>query len=53
MFGLSLSDLFEDAERKREVKTEAGNRSTGLTKQVKIPKGSKPRGSGQGQRPTE
>jgi len=53
MFGLSLCDLFEDAERKREVKVAKGNRTTGLSKQVKIPKGYKPRGEGQGQRPTE
>lgn len=53
MFGVSLCDLFEDAERKRQVKTATGNKQTGLSKQVKIPKSHKPRGEGQGQRPTE
>ncbi len=54
MFGVSLYDLFEEAERKRAVKTtEIKNKQTGLSKQVKIPKGYKPRGEGQGQRPTE
>ena len=40
-------------EEKRTLKTAAGNKKTGLSKQVKIPKGYKPRGEGQGQRPTE
>ena len=53
MFGVALCDLFEEAERKRKVKTASGNRKTGFNKQVKIPKGNKPRGEGQGQRPTE
>jgi len=30
-----------------------GNTATGLSKKVKIDKGYKPRGEGQGQRPTE
>lgn len=37
----------------RPVKTAEGDRKTGLTRKVKIPKGYKPRGEGQGQRPTE
>jgi len=54
MFGISLEDYFLEAEeRKRTVKTTSGNQKTGLSKQVKIPKGYKPRGEGQGQRPTE
>ena len=38
-------------EEHRKVKVAAGNRTTGLSKQVKIPKGNKPRGEGQGSRP--
>ena len=54
VFGTSLCDLFEEAERKRTVKTtEIKNKQTGLSKQVKIPKDYKLRGEGQGQRPTE
>jgi len=53
MFGIRLCDIFDEAERKRDVKTASGNKNTGLSKQVKIPKGNKPRGAGQGQRPTE
>jgi len=53
MFGIRLCDLYEEAERKRDVKVAKGNTTTGLSKQVKIPKGHKPRGQGQGQRPTE
>jgi hypothetical protein len=51
---LNLGDCFYEAERKRTVKTTAvKNKQTGLSKQVKIPKGQKPRGEGQGHRPVE
>ena len=54
MFGINFGDCYLDAERKRQVKTTPiKNPQTGLSKQVKIPKGHKPRGEGQGQRPTE
>ncbi len=51
----SLCDLISSGEeRGRVVKTtEIKNKQTGLSKQVKIPKNYKPRGEGQGQRPTE
>lgn len=38
-------------EEYRTMKTASGNKKTGLVKQPKIPKGYKPRGEGQGQRP--